>query len=295
MKSSAGHTPLNSHRWFIILLVIGLTIGFTSSPGYGHEPIFGLGPHTIYKGGIGLEMEFEAEHASSSDEKEKDFVLHNEIIYGVTADFAVTLSLPYVLNRESEADGMIERSGLGLGETSLRMKYRFRRRDRRGVQDSAAFIVGAKFPTGDVNKSPRHGSGSVDFLLGLTAWRESLLWYYFGDIRYRLNRQGSAGIKAGDRLFADAAIGIRPWPADYQKPDLVVLVELNWETLMRSEINGHEVSDSGGHLLFLSPSFFLTYRNWALKGGVQVPLDPQISRNQPKERYRFKLAIEIHF
>ncbi len=281
-------------KYFIIWIMLGFIISMTFNSVFAHEPIFGLGPHTIYKGGFGLEMEFERESASNSNEKEKNLVLHNEIIYGLTEDLAITLALPYVLDHKLDAES-IEKSSSGLSDISLRVKYRFWRRDRPGVQDAAAFMIGIKFPTGDADKSPRLGSGSTDFLFGLAAGRESLLWYYFGDIRYRMKTKGSASLKVGDRFFADVAIGIRPWPAEYLKPDLVILAELNWETLMRNEFDGLDVSNSGGNLLFLSPSFFLTYRNWAVKGGVQIPLHQNLYGSQPGEAYRFKLAVEIHF
>lgn len=40
-----------------------LSLGFFVSSGWvqAHEPIFGIGPHTVYKDGIGLELEYERE------------------------------------------------------------------------------------------------------------------------------------------------------------------------------------------------------------------------------------------
>ncbi len=276
-----------------LIIATGLFILLFPCASEAHEPIFGLGPHTIYKGGVGIEAEFEGEEASGGGEEEKEYVLHNEIIYGVTADFSVTLAVPYVIEHERKAGG-VEDSSSGLGDLSLRGKYRFWRRDAPGVQDAAAFILGVKFPTGDDDKSPRLGSGSTDYLFALAAARESLTWYYFGDVRYRLNTEGGGGLEKGDRLFADLAIGIRPWPIKYLKPDLVLLAELNWETFMRDELNGLDIEDSGGNRLFLSPSFFFTRRNLAVKGGVQIPVHQDLNGEQPEEDYRFKLAVELH-
>lgn len=270
----------------VILCVFG--------PAYAHEPIFGLGPHTIFKGGLGVEIEIEGERASGAGEVETEYVLQSEIIYGITTDLAATLAVPYVIERAIESGG-VERSASGLGDVSLRGKYRFWRRDAPGVQDAAAFVLGVKFPTGDDDRTPRLGSGSTDFLFALAASRESLKWYYFGDIRYRLNTKGGGGLEKGDRFFADLAVGVRPTRTEYLKPDLVLIVELNWETLMEDELNGSDVGDSGGNRLFLSPSFFFTYRNVAVKGGVQVPVYQDLNGEQPEADYRFKLAVEGHF
>ena len=39
----------------------------------------------------------------------------------------------------------------------------------------------------------------------------------------------------------------------------------------------------------------MTIRNWAIKGGVQLPLYHDLHGDQPEEDYRFKLAIELHY
>ncbi len=265
-----------------------LSIFLTSVSALAHEPIFGLGPHTIFKGGVGLEMEFEGEKASGGGEVEREYTLTSEIIYGITADLSATLAIPYILERSS-----INESS-GPGDVSVRTKYRFWRRDGIGVQDAAAVILGVKLPTGDDDKTPRLGSGSTDYLLALAIARESLKWYYFGDVRYRLNTEGGGGMRAGNGVFADLAIGIRTRRVEYLRPDLVVIAELNFESRDRNELFGVDFADSGGNRLFLSPSFFFTYRNWALKGGIQFPVDQDLNGNQPESDYRFSLAVESH-
>jgi len=79
-------------RIFILLLV-------GASGAYAHEPIFGLGPHTIFKGGIGVEAEIEGERSSGAGEVETEYVLQSEIIYGITTDLSATLAVPYVIER----------------------------------------------------------------------------------------------------------------------------------------------------------------------------------------------------
>ncbi len=271
-----------------VITAVMLSVFLATGGALAHEPIFGLGPHTIFKGGFGLEMEFEGEKASGAGEVEREYVLTSEIIYGITADLSATLVIPYILERSS-----INESS-GPGDVSVRTKYRFWRRDGIGVQDAAAVILGAKLPTGDDDKTPRLGSGSTDYLLALTIARESLKWYYFGDVRYRLNTEGGGGLRAGNGVFADLAIGIRTRRVEYLRPDLVVIAELNFEARDRNEFFGVDVADSGGTRLFLSPSFFFTYRNWALKGGIQFPVDQDLNGNQPESDYRFSLAVESH-
>ncbi len=279
---------IKSLKMLFVLLIIAI-----AAPAYAHEPLFGLGPHTIYKGGVGIEVAVEGERASNSNEKERELSLHTEIMYGITENLAVTLATPLVL-KKSHDEGSGEYTGSGIGDITLRTKYRFWNQDSPGTKDSAAFITGIKLPTGEDGKTPKLGTGSTDFIFGLTAARESLRWYYFGDIRYRLNTRGSGNLKKGDRVFADLAIGIRAWATEYLKPDLVFMAEVNWESLMRDEFNGVDLNNSGGNRVFFAPSFFFTYRNWAVKGGVQIPLYQNLYGDQAEDKYRFKISVETH-
>lgn len=285
--------PIRSVQTVNILVVFLLLLGFFR-PANAHEPIFGLGPRVIFKGGVGIETEIKGEEASGGGDTERTIDLNTEILYGLTENFAVTLAVPTILNREQTILNQ-NVSSSGLGDLSLRGKFRFWRHDSLGTQDSAALILGIKFPTGDDRETPKLGSGSTDFLFGLAAGHESRRWYFFGDARYRLNTEGEGDLKVGDRLFIDAAIGIRPWLTEYLKPDLVVMTEFNWETWMKNELKGQDISDSGGDRLFVTPGFFLTYRNVALKGGVQIPIYRDLRGDQPEEDYRFVSAVEFHF
>ena len=280
-------------KYISCLFVFFLVMLIQINSAFAHEPIFGLGPHVIYKGGVGVEVEIDGERSSGNLKTERELAVDTEIIYGITSDLAVTLVIPGILDkvRITETE---DQSSSGFGDLSIRLKYRFWRRDSPGIQDSAAIILGGKFPTGNENKNPKLGSGSTDFLFGLAAGRESRRWYYFGDLRYRLNTKDDQ-FKVGDKIFADAAIGIRPWLTEYLEPDWVFLVEANWETQQRNEQFGQAVSDSGGNLLFVSPAFFMTHRNWAVKGGVQVPVYQNLNGNQPEVDYRFALGVEIHY
>ncbi len=276
---------------FLLSVLLILIFAINS---YAHEPIFGLGPHVIYKGGTGIEVEFEGERASGAGETENQYSLHSEIMYGLTPDLALTLAIPYILKKKIESERG-EKTSSGVGDISLRLKYRFWRHDSPGIQDSAAVITGIKLPTGDDDKTPGLGTGSTDFFIGLAVARESLKWYYFGDVRYRINTRGSDDLRKGNVLFTDLSIGVRPWPTEYLKPDLVVLLEMNWELIMKDHLGGTEVDDSGGNRLFLSPCFFFTYRNLALKGGVQIPVYQNMYGHQPEDDYRFSLSVEVHY
>lgn len=259
-----------------------------------HEPIFGLGPHTIYRGGWGLELEYEFGRSTGlNGAVERIQLLHPEVLYGLTENLSVTLSLPFALERMERAGGGPEVSSTGLADMVLRAKYRLWRLDQPGTQTAAALIGGIKFPTGNEELEPALGTGSTDFLLALTAAREGRRWYYFADAQARLKTEAN-DLRQGHELRYDLAWGVRPWKTDYLEPDLVLLIEANGTLQGQAVLRGQEVEDSGGHTLALSPGFLLSLRNVMLKGGVRLPVLQDLNGVQMEEEVEAVGAIEVH-
>lgn len=260
-------------------------------PASGHEPAFGLGPHTIYKGGIGLELEYEQSKKEGDGKKIFARNLHLEMIYGITEDLSFTLALPQINKSKSSYTSKVSSSGLG--DITLRGKYRFYRKDSFGATRQIALISGIKTPTGSRSGKLALGSGSFDFLTGLAYGYESRLWYYFGDIRAKLNT-AYMNDREGHTLFYDLAFGVRPFRTEYLSPDLVTLIELNGELEGKEKEDGLADNNSGGHILSVSPGALLSYRNIMLKLAVKLPVLQNLNGNQPEEKYEFVTGIEFH-
>ncbi len=273
--------------WIGALVVIGLVA--TAKPGAAHNPIFTPGPHLVYGGGLEVTIGYSRDRASGGGTKETGQEVEFELEYGLTADWTAELELRFV-HKELNDGG-----SSGLGDMVLRSRYRFLRLDTPGVQRSAAVLGQIKLPTGDDDRSPRLGSGSTDFVGGLLYGHESRRWYYNLAARYRLNSAGGGGLEKGDKQFLDIVGGVRPVLTGYLEPDAVVFLELNWENSGRDELGGVTLGDTGGWELFLSPGLFATYRNVALRTGVQVPIAENLDGNQPTSDYRFKFELKYTF
>ncbi len=298
-----GSAVVGIIRIFFVLFIIFMWPLAASA----HEPLFSLGPRTIYKGGIGIEFKtgllsksklFQNgdEISDAKDQAATRLVFSSEIIYGVTRDLAITAQIPVVYRRfEETISGIREkRSSSGLGDVSLRSKTRFWRRDTLGVQESAAIILGIKLPTGDEKVALPLGSGSTDFLFGLTAAHEGRRLYLFGDLRYKLNTEAN-NRSQGDVFFYDAALGFRPVLTDYYRPDLVLLLEMNGEIGRKDKFLGVSNANSGGEILWVGPNFLLSYRNLMLKGGVRFPVVQDLNGTQLAADYEGVVAVESHY
>ncbi|NOX08578.1 MAG: transporter [Gammaproteobacteria bacterium] len=265
----------NPAQW--LFAIIALT--FITPSIMAHDPIFGIGPHVLYKGGIEISPEFHRNKKGPAQEDE----LGLGLTYGITGDWSAGVELPYTW-----ADNGTN-SNNGTGDIRLFTKYRFWRNDQPGIQESAAILLKTKTNTGSNTLS----SASAN-TLGLTYGFEGRSWYRWASLRYQANNKDSTGLKHGNKILIDLVAGVRPNLTGYLEPDTVWLLELNGEYAQQTRLNGTAINNSGGNEWFLSPGIFWTQRNFAVKAAIQVPISSNLKGVQDKTDYRAKLILEWH-
>lgn len=275
----AEPTSAKGRPWATPLTAV-LVIALWPGAAFAHEPIFGVGPHTIFQGGVAAEVEGEFSKEAIANVY--------ELAYGVTHSVTITSRLPLLYLHDGDANRF------GVGDGQLRFKWRFLRIDSLGAQDSMALVGGIKLPTGNPRGEPPLGTGSTDWLGALTYGHEGRRWYWWTDVRYLLTTEGG-GVDRGDVFFYDGAFGVRPWLLRYDQPDLVVLAELNGRHIGAAHTANDAVPNTGGNVLTGGPAIFFTYRNYALKGGIAFPLWHSLRGTQPDPQLEGVVALEAHF
>ncbi|MBL4711271.1 MAG: transporter [Gammaproteobacteria bacterium] len=251
-----------------------------SVPAWAHDPIFGLGPHVLFKGGVEIAPQYDVDRAGDARLDK----LSLQLTYGLTGDWAAGVDIPYV-DRSNPTS-----SASGQGDISVFSKYRFWRKDSLGVQQSVSAFGKIKTDSGENGI----GTGTTDGILGLAYGYEGRKWYRWAALRHRFNGENSNGFRRGDKTLIDLAGGVRLKQTGYLEPDTVWLLELNGEFGMRDELNGAELVNTGGSEWFVSPGIFWTLRNFAVKAGVQIPIASSLNENQSKTDYRARLILEWH-
>ncbi len=263
------------------LKVIFALLGCVASlPALAHDPVFGLGPHVLFKGGVEIAPEVNINKAGNKDKTK----LGLELTYGLTGDWAAGVVIPYI--DQSSNTG----SSSGQGDLTAFTKYRFWREDGPGLQQSMSLALKLKTNTGDNQVS----SGTNDGIIGLTYGYEGRTWYRWSALRYRYNGENTAGQQQGNKVLFDLVGGIRIKKTGYLEPDTVWLIELNGENTQNNEMNGVDILNSGGSEWFISPGIFWTKRNFAVKAGIQIPVNSNLNGNQTATDYRAKLVLEWH-
>ena len=290
-RGRSGGGERNSLVIGIPRIGVALTLGLllATVPAVAHGPLFSAGPETPWKGAVEITVGYHLERASGAGESGRVREAFLELEYGITPTWEIDAEGPY---GSTEANG---RDSRGVGDITLGTKYNFWRRDLPGAQWNASALFKTKLPTGNDDGEPRSGTGSTDFTGGLAAGYEGRRWYGFMDARYRLNTEGAGGLEQGDKLFVDLVGGVRPVLSGYLEPDTVFFVELNWEYAGRDELSGVALAGTGGWELFIAPAIWWTYRQIAIKGGVQIPIAGSLDGNQPSSDYRVLTELVYHF
>lgn len=265
------------------LLSFGLVL-LPMTAAHGHDPVFGPGPHTLFKNGMELHIEYGFNEAGSDSEQETTIAFK----YGLTGDWVAGFEVPYQWLEEQD------QSNNGFGDIVFSTKYRFWRLDTLGEQSAAALLFNFKPDTASDGSEPALGTGSTDFLVGITYGYESLKWYRWASLRYRYNGENDWQLQRGERLLIDLAGGIRLSPPIYRQPDTVWMLELNGEIGSHGELNGQKLDNTGGDEWFLSPGVMWTLHNFAVKAGAQIPVFHDLNGQQEETDYRAKLELEWH-
>ena len=150
--------------------------------------------------------------------------------YGVTDDFMVSVRIPWV-NRTDIREGHHEHlpggivsntvdyrgDSSGFGDVTLLGQYRFL--NNQATRTEAAFLFGAKLPTGETGRIDalgelfdaefQPGSGSLDFLLGAAFTQRFGAWSFDANVLGALVGRGTQDTKLGDRFLYNAAVSYR--------------------------------------------------------------------------------------
>jgi hypothetical protein len=227
----------------------------------------------------------------------------------------LTLDLPVVFNQITEFEhGEHERSSLaGFGDLSL-MASGTLWRNRDVLPDT--WIEGralVKAPTGKSEtevggaRDPhlQRGTGSWDFGFGLAAAHKLELASLYASASYRVNSEGSLDYEYGDYALANAAVLV-PLGHAAKVPALDPFTagfELNFRWAQKDQADGEDYDDSGGSILYATPSLRVALAPLAFGGrpapslrfAVQVPLSSAWLHGFQREDPLWRVGLLVPF
>lgn len=277
----------------------------------GWEKKSGVLPHEEE----GEEHEGEEEEHAEADESEKNDSQRLDIYASWTPLDRVTLTadLPIAFNEITEREGNeSEKFSLdGVGDLAL-MASVVVWRDREVLPgtwvEGRAFL---KTPTGKSKTSVKgvqdphlqRGTGSWDFGFGLAAARRLDWGSLYTSTSYRVNTEGSLDYEYGDVFLANFAVEI---PIGHafgvaQLDWLTLGSELNFRWADKDEVRGENFDDSGGSILYFSPSvrinlpWFEAWRAPSIRVGAQIPFTSSWLNDRQHEDPLWSVGLLVPF
>ena len=141
------------------------------------------------------------------------------------------------------------------------------------------------------------GSGSTDLLLAASAsWFSEYSRSFHVSVLYKRNTEGDRDFQFGDLVNYNVSWNWLVYQQPYPRPELYLGLEVNGEYARPNQLGGTEAVDSGGHRIFLSPTFHLFLsRHWNLEGSVQFPIYENLNGSQPEEGPRLMLGLIFQY
>ena len=240
----------------------------TQQPG----PFISFGQNIIDKGD--LQIFLLADQLKGEDKKITHIV--PSTLYGLTQTLSLFISAPYFL----QAQESIFHSS-GFGDSLVQLEYSFYQKDTYEYAQLATAVGGILFPTGSSRKTPPTGTGSPQFFFGTTLNRTYFNWYVFispGTLQTTTNEDDK---KFGNLYLYQFGIGRSLYTIDTRLL-IAAMIELDGTYSEKDRIHGEVDPNTGGNIVLLTPSIWVSGQHLTLQFGVGFPIVQHLNGIQRK-------------
>lgn len=202
------------------------------------------------------------------------------LAYGIKPDLTL-MARQTAKYRKMSMPGGVTRDA-GLGDLLLMGKYEILRKNTRDSTFGIASTLGLELPTG----AEAFTSDTWDIKPGLyTSWRSGP-WATDFSAAYKWNGfadRGSGGVNPGNELSLDWAIAYQISIGDKADTSLTPVLELSYVNIWPDQLRGHDVTNTGEHVLYISPGLKFTKSSFIVEVLLQIPVN-QSQRGTQLER-----------
>lgn len=199
-------------------------------------------------------------------------------LYGLTENASIFLQLPYALRYK---DGASHSSSIT--DILIQFESAFFNYKNTCYEDQATIVTGLYVPTGDHDKNPPTGTGSMSLLVGATFTRTYVDWLYFTSLGIQWGTKNNE-LKPGDQYIYQFGLGKNIFNIG-SKWILAWVVELDGQYDERDHVGRYADDNSGGNVVFLTPSFFISSKALAFQVGAGVPVIQDLHGEQHKSHF----------
>ena len=209
--------------------------------------------------------------------------LFPSILYGITDEFSVFFNFPVSPGNKQDHD-----HSSGLEDWFIQLEYAFYVDSTKCDVTQATIVGSLLFPTGSTRKVPPTGFGSPSLFFGLTYNRTGIYCFSFispGVIVTSLYHD----TRFGNQYLYEGGLGRCFWTP----PGWIFawMIELDGLYAERNLIEGAIDPNSGGHLVYLTPSLWISSEKLTLQLGIGFPIYQDLFGDQLRQYYTLDFNI----
>jgi hypothetical protein len=242
-------------------------------------PLVSFGENIVDKGQVVVYLAavaFIGNHLYSTD-------MIPSVVYGIRDDLSLFLQVPVSPGNKQE-----KAHSAGFEDMSFQLEYLFYNGVTSCSSLQATLVGNVTLPTGSSTKTPPIGFGSTSFFLGSTLSYTTQQWFVF-------TSQGAIlTTSSGGTQFGDAVLYQFGFARDFPSPSgwiFAWMVEFDGQHSWKDTIKGKTDPNSGGNVIYLTPSLWMSSKMFILQLGVGYPVVQHLFGNQLKQR----LFIDFNF
>ncbi len=223
-----------------------------------------------------LQINMLADYFKSSGQYTTDIVPN--IIYATSDTSSIYLAIPYAPKYKQDTY-----SSRGIEDIILQYEYAFYTNQNKCFTDQATVVMNVSIPTGSASKHPSLGFGSPACFLGTTFLRTYIDWVLFTSHGITLTSSDN-DTKLGNVCLYQFGIGRN---IAYQTNQWIFnwVLELTGQCTQKNKIKGERDPDSGGNVIFLTPSLWYSTKDLIVQVGAGKPIVQNLFGNQNKNQY----------
>lgn len=263
------------------LLAIG-NLAFPSSQ--QPTPLISFGQNLISE----HQFEYEMIPSYRKGKRECFFDISNNLLYAFTDSLSIYLNLANAIQFKQ---GKYHSDGFE--DLIVQIEYAPYTQEHYTYYDQLSIIGNVTIPTGSSTKKPVTGAGSNSFFIGSVLSRMSINWFYFSAYGGVFNTSNHRN-KLGNRFLYQYGFGRRI----YNNAEWLVawMCECTGELAMRDTNQGITLPNSGGNLIFVTPSLFMsTKRHFVFQIGFGFPIVHQLHGHQNRKEYLIQSKTSWNF
>ncbi|MGE3954887.1 MAG: hypothetical protein AB7F31_06875 [Parachlamydiales bacterium] len=208
------------------------------------------------------------------------------LLYGISDRMSAIVFAPFLAENRQ-----FDQSGAGMEDVLVELEYAYYSHNTETYTNGATVVGMITFPSGTPFKEPPTGFGAPSLFIGGTFSHMDRRQYLFfcpgalfpldsegtrfgKQFLYEFGYQHVIYARSGQLLFAG-------------------MVELDGVYSGRNRIRSVTNPNSGGNVIWLTPSLWLSTKRWIVQGGLSFPLLEHLNGNQPKYDVGLYFAVSL--